>query len=365
MSSLPARPVSPPEPGAQYLAEIREQPAALRRLLAHRAEYADAVAEAATPRARHRAHGRPRLVRQRRGVRRLRVRAPARADGDARLDQPDRLLRRQARPRRQSTVLALSQSGQTPDVLEYVTRARRERRVHDRRSRTSPTPISRTPPRSSCPLAAGTSSRSPRRRPTRTRSPRSRSSPGCIAGRGDEVAGQLESGRRTAGTAASRARAGGLVDRRPVRLGRPDVRDRARARVRDCPRDRAEAARDLPDRRRASDRDRPRARSGRRARLTLPGLGGRHRRRVARCRRRGGRPGTRRGGDADRERPGRGRDRRRPVPAARADAARAAARAAAVGGRAGSSSPARSPARRGSIRTSRAACRRSRSRSRV
>ena len=76
--------------------------------------------------------------------------------------------------------------------------------------------------------------------------------------------------------------------RAPVRVRRPDVRDRPRHRVRDRARDRAEAARDLPHRRRAADRDRPRARPGRRARPALPGLGDRlaPTRRCRPCRRR-------------------------------------------------------------------------------
>jgi len=121
VSSLPASPVSPPEPGALYLAEIREQPAALRRLLAQRSEFAR-VAEAArgTNLVRIVGHGSsdnaaafgvygfallPGLTAMRDSIS-LTVYYGAKLDF------------------RGSTVIALSQSGQTPDVLEYVTRAR-------------------------------------------------------------------------------------------------------------------------------------------------------------------------------------------------------------------------------------------------
>lgn len=123
MSSLPVRRESPPEPGGLYLAEIREQPAALLRLLERRSEYAQ-VAEAA---------GGTRLVRMvghgssdnaasfgvyafglLPGLTALRDSISLTVYYGAKLDF------------RGSAVIALSQSGQTPDVLEYVTRARRE-----------------------------------------------------------------------------------------------------------------------------------------------------------------------------------------------------------------------------------------------
>ena len=121
MSSLPATPLSPPEPGLLYLAEIREQPDALRRLLAQRAEF-ERVAGAArgTNLVRIVGHGSsdnaasfgvyafgllPGLTAMRDSIS-LTVYYGAKLD------------------LRGSTVIALSQSGQTPDVLEYVSRAR-------------------------------------------------------------------------------------------------------------------------------------------------------------------------------------------------------------------------------------------------
>jgi glutamine---fructose-6-phosphate transaminase (isomerizing) len=121
--SLP-EPVAPVEPGAQYLAEIRDQPAALRRLLEHRAEFAR-VAEAATE------HGG--------GI--VRMVGHGSSDNAASFgvyafgllpgltavrDSISLLVYYGARlDLRGSTVVALSQSGRTPDVLEYVERARR------------------------------------------------------------------------------------------------------------------------------------------------------------------------------------------------------------------------------------------------
>ncbi len=113
---------SPTEPGAQYLAEIREQPDALRRLVEHSPEYAR-VAERMR---------RPELVRivghgssdnaavygvyafgLLPGITAMRDSISLTVYYGAQLDFS------------RSTVIALSQSGQTPDVLEYVVRARR------------------------------------------------------------------------------------------------------------------------------------------------------------------------------------------------------------------------------------------------
>ena len=114
---------APALPGAQYLAEIREQPAALRRLLEHRAEFAR-VAEAATK------HGT--------GI--IRMVGHGSSDNAASFgvyafgllpgltaarDSISLLVYYGAKvDLRGSVVVALSQSGQTPDVLEYVERAR-------------------------------------------------------------------------------------------------------------------------------------------------------------------------------------------------------------------------------------------------
>jgi glucosamine--fructose-6-phosphate aminotransferase (isomerizing) len=115
---------SQPE-GAQYRAEIREQPAALLRLLEHRAEFAR-VADAAAKRnggiVRMVGHGSSDNAASY-GVYAFGILAGLTAVRDsisltvyygAKLDL------------RGSIVVALSQSGQTPDVLEYVLRARRD-----------------------------------------------------------------------------------------------------------------------------------------------------------------------------------------------------------------------------------------------
>jgi glucosamine--fructose-6-phosphate aminotransferase (isomerizing) len=114
-----------PAPGSRYLAEIREQPAALRRLLEHRGEF-ERVAAAAS------AHGG--------GI--VRMVGHGSSDNAASFgvyafgllpgltavrDSISLLVYYGAQlDLRGSTVVALSQSGMTPDVLEYVTRARRE-----------------------------------------------------------------------------------------------------------------------------------------------------------------------------------------------------------------------------------------------
>jgi glutamine---fructose-6-phosphate transaminase (isomerizing) len=110
-----------PEPGAQFLAEIREQPAALRRLLDQRAQYADVAARVRPGLVRMVAHGSSDNAASY-GVYAFGLLAGQTALRDsisltvyygAQLDFAH------------STVIALSQSGRTPDVLEYVTRARR------------------------------------------------------------------------------------------------------------------------------------------------------------------------------------------------------------------------------------------------
>ena len=119
--SLP-EPVVVDEPGARFLAEIREQPLALRRLLDHDDQFARVAAAA---------RERGRLVRfvghgssdnaatygvyafgLLAGWTALRDSIALTVYFDSHLDMSG------------STVVALSQSGQTPDVLEYVRRAR-------------------------------------------------------------------------------------------------------------------------------------------------------------------------------------------------------------------------------------------------
>ena len=269
--SLPEPVTGSPAPGS--LAEIREQPAALRRLLEQSAR---------VPRGRRaaRADGLVRMVGHGSsdnaasygvyafgllpGPTAMRDSISLTVYYGAKLD-----LSRLDRDR----ALAVGPHARRARVRD----AGAARRAPSRsRSRTTPSRSSRARPTRVLPLAAGAehavaATKTYLEHARGARAVRRRSS----AGRGDEFADGLECGRRRARAAAAAARAGGGVDRRPVRLGRPHVRDRPRPRVRDRARDRAEAARDLPDRRRAADRDRPRARPGRRARPALPGLGGR------------------------------------------------------------------------------------------
>lgn len=124
MSSAEARVADEPQAGAQFLAEIREQPRALAGLLEHESEFAR-VAAAATERnpaiVRMVGHGSsdnaasygvytfgllPRWTALRDSIT-LTVHYASELDMTG------------------SIVLALSQSGQTPDVIEYVERARR------------------------------------------------------------------------------------------------------------------------------------------------------------------------------------------------------------------------------------------------
>ena len=104
-----------------------------------------------------------------------------------------------------STVLALSQSGRTPDVVEYVTARAAPRRVHDRVTNDPDSELARAAD-ACCRSPPGQSTRSPRRRRTRTSSPRSRCSPRRAAGRGAEIADGLRATRRPARSRAARAR---------------------------------------------------------------------------------------------------------------------------------------------------------------
>ena len=123
--------MSPSEPGSLFHAEIEEQPAALERLLEHDAEIAR-IARAARERGstlvRMVGHGSsdnaasygvyafgllPRWTAMRDSI-------TLTVHYDTPLDLSG------------STVIGLSQSGRTPDVVEYVTPGPPERRVHDR-----------------------------------------------------------------------------------------------------------------------------------------------------------------------------------------------------------------------------------------
>ena len=124
MSSPEPVPAPPAEPGAQLLAEIREQPKALATLVEHEAEYARAAAAA-----RERGATTVRMVGHGSsdnaaaygvyafgllpGWTALRDSITLSVYYGADLDMSG------------STAVALSQSGQTPDVVEYLERARR------------------------------------------------------------------------------------------------------------------------------------------------------------------------------------------------------------------------------------------------
>jgi glutamine---fructose-6-phosphate transaminase (isomerizing) len=117
-------PEPPPAPGADFLAEVRQQPQALRALLEHERDYARVAT-----RARERGATTVRMVghgssdnASSYGVyafgllprwTALRDSITLTAYYDAQLDMSG------------STVIALSQSGRTPDVIDYLTRARR------------------------------------------------------------------------------------------------------------------------------------------------------------------------------------------------------------------------------------------------
>ena len=122
--SLP-EPVRADHPGALFLSEIREQPSALRRLLEHDAQFAS-VADASAERGR--------LVRfvghgssdnaATYGVYAFGVLAGWTALRDSIALSVYFDARREMAG---STVIGLSQSGQTPDVIEYVRREERQR----------------------------------------------------------------------------------------------------------------------------------------------------------------------------------------------------------------------------------------------
>ena len=122
MSSVPAPRQTPAGPGALLLSEIYEQPAALRRLLEHGDEYAAAA----------------RTIR--RGLELVRIGHGSSDNAASYGVYAFGLLPGWTAMRdsislsvyygaqvdlRGSCVVALSQSGQTPDVLDYVARARR------------------------------------------------------------------------------------------------------------------------------------------------------------------------------------------------------------------------------------------------
>ena len=125
MSQAEAEPAPPRAPGARFLAEIHEQPAALERLLAHEDEIARAAALAVE-----------------RDAKLVRLVGHGSSDNAASFGiyafglLPHWTAMRDAitltvhyetpLDMRGSTVIGLSQSGLTPDVVEYVARARSE-----------------------------------------------------------------------------------------------------------------------------------------------------------------------------------------------------------------------------------------------
>ena len=352
-------PDEPIEPGSRFLAG--DPRAAGRAPPPARARGGVRARRGRDPRARRDddPHGRARIVRQRGVVRRLRVRPPATLDGASRLDLAHRLLRRRAGHVGLHGARTLAVG---PDTGR--------RRVRDARA----SDAARTPSRSRT-----TRRRSSHARPTPSSS--SRAGPehavaatktysnqvaalGLLAAhaaerRCDAFADGCASGRRSDARSSRRAVEARIAEGRDaVRLRRPHVRRRTRRRVRDRTRDRAQAARDVPDRRGAAHRDGPRARAGRRARLALPRLGNRVRRRDAPRRRRGRRACARGRCDDHRERQCGRVDSRRGLHPRRAPSTSLRSSLRCCRSFPASSSRGRSRARGGSIRTRLAGCRR-------
>ena len=185
-----SQPEPAPAPGAEFLAEIRDQPAALRRLLEHRAEYA-AVADAA---ARHGAgvirmvgHGSsdnaasfgvyafgllPGLTAMRDSISLL-------VYYGARLDLSG------------SVVVGLSQSGRTPDVLEYVERAHRGGAFTIAVTNEPDSDLARAA-EAVLPLSAGAERAIAATKTYSTQVAALALLAGCLAGRCDELAGLLD-----------------------------------------------------------------------------------------------------------------------------------------------------------------------------
>ena len=199
-----------------------------------------------------------------------------------------------------SCIVALSQSGETPDVLAYVERAR---------ARGALTIAITNDPHSALgeaaelvlPLAAG-EERSIAATKTYT------AQVAALALLAAHAAGQGQADRRgdprrrgpaRRGPAGAGAAVGG--DRARARVRRAHVRDRPRPRVRNRPRDLAEAARDVPGRRRAADGDGSHPRPARCARRDVSRLDDRLGRREPARRPRGRRPRPRRRSDARRK----------------------------------------------------------------
>ena len=154
------------ESGATFLAEIREQPAALSRLLEHGEDFHRVAALMHARGARDRADGRatarrttPRLSASTPSACALAGRRSATRSRSPSTTGPDLDFSG-------STVLALSQSGRTPDVLEYVERARAAGRLDGCAHERARAPSSPQRPKPSCRSTPGASKRSRRPRPT-------------------------------------------------------------------------------------------------------------------------------------------------------------------------------------------------------
>ena len=320
-----------------------------RRVRARRGDRARA-------RARIDPHGRPRLVRQRRLLRRSTPSACCRGWTALRDSITLTVYYEADLDMSGSTVIApLAVGADARRRSSTSTRARDARSLHGR-GHERPGLGARAGGRGGAPARRGAGARGRGDEDVHEPGRRARAPRRARGGRGPALRRRAPRGDRPARGADPGARAVGRAARAAVRVRRPDVRDRPRHRVRDGARDRAEAARDLPRRGRAADRDRARARSGRRARPALPGLGDRLARRDAAGRGRGRRRAIRAAGATlRRERDRRRRDRRRRLRRSRSRRRRCRCSRRSSRSSRASSSPGRSPARRASTPTCRAA----------
>ena len=190
-----------------------------------------------------------------------------------------------------SIVVALSQSGRTPDVVAYVERAKERGALTIGVTNETDSELAR---RSRSDASAGRWARARSRRLEDVREP-ARGAPAAGGrGRGPNERDRRPDrpGSRVHGRGAPRLRGRRRLRRRRVRIRWPHVRDRPRNRVRHGARDRAQADRDLPRRRRAADR-RPTWRTARSPHSIRCSPSGRSPRRTRRCRRSSRPPGER------------------------------------------------------------------------
>ena len=263
--------MSPSEPGSLFHAEIAEQPAALERLLEHDAEIARIAHTARERRSelvRMVGHGSsdnaasygvyafgllPRWTAMRDSI-------TLTVHYDTPLDLSG------------STVIGLSQSGRTPDVVEYVARARRSGAFTIAITNDPGSELASVA-EATIPLEAG-----PELAVAATKTYVNTLAAlallaGHLAGEGAAVAEGVRQAAVAPRGLAARIRAVGGCAGAPLRLHGPDVRDRAWCRVCDGAGDRSQTARDLPGGRGAADRDRSRTRARRGARSALSRVG--------------------------------------------------------------------------------------------